>query len=355
MVPRTALAAAKKRGEQVKIFVMGAGSFGIALAVLTHKQGHTLTLWSPFEREVEQLCTHRTQPNLLPGVKIPQNITITDSLELVPSQDMVILATPSYAVRESARLLAGCGLPGDMVVACVSKGLEAGSCKTLSCILHEELGGDRHVMLSGPSHAEEVVMGFPTTVVAASTVREAAKFVQDALSGEALRVYINDDVLGVELGGALKNVIALACGVLDGLGGGDNTKAALMTRGMAEIARLGVALGARSETFAGLSGVGDLIVTCSSRHSRNRRFGILIGQGRSPEEALTEIGMTVEGYACAKIAWELAQKQGVTMPITELVYRVLYEGKNLKQAVSELMGRPKRHESEEVWLFSQDK
>ena len=336
----------------MRIFIMGAGSFGIALAALAHKQGHTLTIWSPFESEAEQLRTHRTQPNLLPGVKIPEEITITGSLEAAPSQDMIILATPSYAVRESARLLAGCGLPGNMVVTCVSKGLEAGSYKTLSCILREELAGCRHVMLSGPSHAEEVVKGLPTTVVAASASREAALFVQDALSGEALRVYVNDDVLGVELGGALKNVIALACGVLDGLGSGDNTKAALMTRGMTEIARLGVALGARSETFAGLSGIGDLIVTCSSRHSRNRRFGVLIGQGCSPEEALAEVGMTVEGYACAKIAWELAQKQGVIMPITEQVYRVLYEGKNLIQAVSDLMGRPTRHESEEVWLPS---
>ena len=335
----------------MKIFVMGAGSFGIALAVMAQAQGHNLTLWSPFKSEVEQLYTHRAHPTLLPGVKIPQEITVTDSLEGACYQDMIILATPSYAVRESAKLLAGCGI-ADMVVACVSKGLESDSYKTLSCILREELPGCRHVMLSGPSHAEEVVKGVPTTVVAASASREAAQFVQGALSGEGLRVYVSDDVLGVELGGALKNVIALACGLLDGLGAGDNTKAALMTRGMAEISRLGVVLGARSETFAGLSGIGDLIVTCSSVHSRNRRFGILVGQGRTPKEALAEVGMTVEGYSCAKIAWGLAQKQGVIMPITEQVYRVLYEGKDLKQAVRDLMGRPTRHESEEVWLFS---
>jgi len=329
---------------------MGAGSFGIALAVMSRKLGHALTLWSPFESEVEQLYTHRKHPDLLPEVEIPQDITITDTLGAVPTQDMVILATPSFAVRESARLLRGWVSPSAVVV-CVAKGLEAGSCKTMSAILREELAGCRHVVLSGPSHAEEVVKDLPTTVVAAGS-REAARVVQDALSGEALRIYLSDDVLGVELGGALKNVIALAAGLLDGLGGGDNTKAALMTRGMAEIARLGVALGARSETFAGLSGMGDLIVTCSSEHSRNRRCGMLIGKGQSPQAALAQVGMTVEGYACAKIAWELARKQGVVMPITEQVYRVLYEGKDLRQAVRDLMDRPKRHESEEVWLVS---
>ncbi|MCL2857554.1 MAG: NAD(P)-dependent glycerol-3-phosphate dehydrogenase [Oscillospiraceae bacterium] len=335
----------------MKIFVMGAGSFGISLAVMAHRLGHTLTLWSPFESEVNQLYTNRAHPKLLPGVEIQQNITITDDLEAVSDQDMIIVATPSFAVRETAKLLRGRAKPGT-VVACVAKGLEADSYKTLSHILCEELAQCSHVALSGPSHAEEVVKGVPTTVVAASASREAARFVQDALSGEALRIYISDDVLGVELGGALKNVIALAAGVLDGLGSGDNTKAALMTRGMAEIARLGVVMGARSETFAGLSGMGDLIVTCSSEHSRNRRFGILVGQGHSPQDALAQVGMTVEGYACAKVAWELAQKQGVVMPITEQVYRVLYEGKDLGQAVRDLMGRPKRHESEEVWLFS---
>ena len=335
----------------MKVFIMGAGGFGIALAILALKLEHTVTLWSPFEGEVEQLSIHREHTKLLKGIVIPPEIELTSALNEIPEQDMVIIATPSFAVRESAKLLRDLISP-NAVVACVSKGLEDGSYKTLSTVLGEELCAMKHVMISGPSHAEEVARGAPTTVVAASASREAALLVQEALSGEALRIYVSDDVLGVELGGALKNVIALAAGILDGLGGADNTKAALMTRGVAEIARLGVALGAKSETFAGLSGIGDLIVTCSSMHSRNRRFGMLIGKGVKPEEALAEIGMTVEGYACAKTAWQLSEKQGVTMPITQEVYRVLYEGKDLRQAVRDLMARPNRHESEAVWLLS---
>ena len=335
----------------MKIFIMGAGGFGIALAVTAQKLGHQLTLWSPFEDEVAQLTTYREHPKLLKGVKIPEEIAVTSSLGGIQEQDLVILATPSFAVRDTARLLSEHISP-NTVAACVSKGLESGSCKTISEVLREELPSGKLVMISGPSHAEEVALGFPTTVVAASANREAAELVQDALSGDTLRIYVSDDVLGVELGGALKNVIALAAGLLDGMDGADNTKAALMTRGMAEIARLGVVMGAKSETFAGLSGMGDLIVTCSSMHSRNRRCGILIGKGADPKKAVEEIGKTVEGYSCAKIAWELAQKHGVTMPITEQVYHILYEGKDFKQAVLELMTRPKRHESEMIWLLS---
>ncbi|MCL2578939.1 MAG: NAD(P)-dependent glycerol-3-phosphate dehydrogenase [Oscillospiraceae bacterium] len=335
----------------MKIFIMGAGGFGTALAIMANKIGHSVTLWSPFEEEIAELGKHREHLKLLQGIPIPAEVGLTCSLEQVPGQDMVIIATPSFAVRESVKLLRGL-CPTQTVVACVAKGLEDGSFKTLSTVIGEELPEVRRVMVSGPSHAEEVARGCPTTVVAASSSREAAQFVQEALSGDALRIYASDDVLGVELGGALKNVIALAAGILDGLDGADNTKAALMTRGIAEIARLGVALGAKSETFAGLSGIGDLIVTCSSIHSRNRRFGILIGKGVPPEQALREVGMTVEGYACAKTAFELSKKQGVTMPITGEVYRVLYEGKDLKQALRDLMARPNRHESEAVWLLS---
>ena len=335
----------------MKIFIMGSGSFGIALAVMAQKLGHGITLWSYSKEEARMLFVNREHQKLLQGVKLHEEIAVTNSLEAIPGQDMVIMATPSFAVRDTAKLLAGHISP-KTVVACVSKGLEAGSYKTLSDVLEDELPGNKHVMISGPSHAEEVAIGVPTTVVAASSNRQAAQLVQDALTGDTLRIYVSDDVLGVELGGALKNVIALAAGILDGLGGGDNTKAALMTRGVAEIARLGVALGAKSETFAGLSGIGDLIVTCASAHSRNRRCGILIGKGCEPKKAVEEIGMTVEGYSCAKIAWELAEKHGITMPITEQVYLVLYEGKNLEQAVRDLMARPKRHESEAVWLLS---
>jgi glycerol-3-phosphate dehydrogenase (NAD(P)+) len=334
-----------------QIFVMGAGGFGTALAVMAHHLGHHLTIWSPFQQEVEQLNTTREHQKLLRGVTIPKEIVITTSLKDIPKQDLVILATPSSAVRQTAQRLASRIDPKTTVV-CVSKGLEAGSYKPLSDVLEEELSRNRQVMLSGPSHAEEVARGVPTAVVAACRNRAAAEYVQDTLGGGNLRIYVSDDVLGVELGGALKNVIALAAGILDGLQEGDNTKAALMTRGIAEIARLGVALGAKSETFSGLSGIGDLIVTCASMHSRNRRCGILIGQGMEPAKAVEEIGMTVEGYGCAKIAWELSQKHSIAMPIVEQVYAVLYQGKNPKEAVSDLMKRPNRHESEAIWLLS---
>lgn len=332
------------------IFILGAGGFGTALAVTVHKYGHSVTLWSPFLEEAELLSRCREHKKLLPGVIIPDDIEITTSLEAARRADLVLLATPSFAVRETARRLTGI-LPEGVPVACVAKGLEPGTHKTLSDILDEELPRNPSVIVSGPSHAEEVARGVPTTVVAASRNRAAAELVQDTLMNERLRIYTSDDVLGVELGGALKNVIALAAGVLDGLGGGDNAKAALMTRGITEIARLGVALGAKTETFAGLSGIGDLIVTCSSNHSRNRRCGVLIGQGVPALEAVERIGMTVEGYPCAGIARELAKKHRIAMPIVEETYLVLYEGKAPADAVQALMERPRRHESEAIWLL----
>jgi len=334
-----------------RIFIMGAGGFGTALAVMSHKYGNDVTLWSPFEEEVQQLSRDREQKKLLAGIPISPEVRITTSLEALDKQDLVILATPSFAVRSTAKLLEGALRP-DVPVACVSKGLEAVTHKTLSEVLEEELAHNPTVALSGPSHAEEVGRGIATTVVAASRSRAAAEKVQDTLMNETFRIYVNDDVLGVEYGGALKNIIALAAGVLDGYGSGDNTKAALMTRGIAEIARLGVAMGAKAETFAGLSGIGDLIVTCSSMHSRNRRCGILIGQGVSPAEAVAQIGMTVEGYTCTKAAYELAQKLNVSMPIVEEAYQVLYQGKSIQAVVKDLMGRPKRHESESIWLLT---
>lgn len=333
------------------VLIMGAGGFGIALAVMSHRYGHKVTVWSPFPQEVEQLGRDREHTKLLAGIPIDEGIAITSSLEGLAALDLVILATPSFAVRSTARLLAEQGLPGSIPVACVSKGLEADTYKPLSDVMEEELRSPV-VILSGPSHAEEVARGVATTVVAASRSRAAAEAVQDILMNESFRIYVQDDVLGVEYGGALKNVIALAAGVLDGLGSGDNTKAALMTRGIAEIARLGVARGAKAETFAGLSGVGDLIVTCSSMHSRNRRCGILIGQGVNPQEAVARVGMTVEGYACAKAAYDLARQQNIDMPIVREVYQVLYEDKPLGTVIKDLMERPKRHESEAIWLLS---
>ncbi len=332
------------------ILILGAGGFGTALAVMSHKYGHRVTMWSPFPEEVAELDRLRQHTKLLPGIEISSDITITSSLDTLSDQELVILATPSFAIRSTCKVLAESGLPKGVPVACVSKGLEADTLKTLSDILDEELRDNPGVMLSGPSHAEEVGRGIPTTIVAASRNRTAAEFVQDTLMNETLRIYLSDDVLGVEYGGALKNIIALAAGVLDGLGCGDNTKAALITRGMAEISRLGVALGAKSETFAGLSGMGDLIVTCSSMHSRNRRCGILIGQGMNPHKAIQEIGMTVEGYPCTKAAYELSRKHKVTMPIVKETYKVLYEGHSVEDAIKNLMERPKRHESEAIWL-----
>ena len=332
------------------IFIMGAGGFGTALGIMANKASHNVTLWSPFEEEVTQLSSTRRQ-KLLPGVEIPEEIKVTSSLENLAVQDLIIIAVPSVAVRPTARLIAG-KISSGTVLACVSKGLEAESCMTLSEVLEEELPATRQVMISGPSHAEELSRGTPTTVVAASRSRKASEYVQDILSGDTLRIYASDDVIGVEIGGALKNVIALAAGILDGLGAGDNTKAALMTRGIAEIARLGVVLGAKTETFAGLSGIGDLIVTCSSMHSRNRRCGILIGKGTPPKEAVAQIGMTVEGYASAKTAYLLSQKYKIEMPITAEVYYTLYEGKAVESAVRDLMKREARHESEAVWLLS---
>lgn len=342
-----------KNSSQHHILILGSGSFGTSLAVMAAQHCNaTVTLWSPFQNEVDQLLEKRVHEKLLPGIDIPTEVEITTSLAPAKTADLVIIATPSFAVRETARKIHDYVSPG-VPIACVSKGLEASSYKTLSTIIGEELPNNPTVALSGPSHAEEVARGVPTTVVSASRDREAAQKVQDLLMNETLRIYVNDDVLGVEFGGALKNIIALTAGILDGLEvGGDNTKAALMTRGITEIARLGVALGAKSETFGGLSGMGDLIVTCSSMHSRNRRCGILIGQGKTPTEAMQEIGMTVEGYPATKTAYELAQKNNIYMPITERVFRVLYREEDPNKMIEELMVLPKRHESETIWLLT---
>lgn len=334
-----------------KIWVLGAGGFGISLTVMCAGNGHMVTAYSPFQAEIETLDRDREHKKLLPGVKIPDNVTLTSSLPETLDTDMVIIAVPSFAVRDISRKLEG-RLPSKAVVACVAKGFEENTLMTLADVMGQELPRNDIVMISGPSHAEEVGRGVPTTVVAASRSRAAAELVQDTLMCPTLRIYVNDDVLGVELGGALKNVIALAAGIADGLKIGDNAIAALMTRGITEIARLGVAMGAKTETFAGLSGIGDLIVTCTSMHSRNHRCGIFIGEGCTAQEAIEKVGMTVEGYKAAKCAHLLAQKMRVEMPIIEQVYAVLYEGKTPQAAIHDLMERPKRHESETIWLLS---
>lgn len=332
------------------IWIIGSGGFGTALSIVCSNLGHTVTLYSPFPQEIEAIKSHRENKKLLPGVPVPQEVLFSSSLAGVAEASLVIIATPSFAVRESAHKLSGI-LPTSAVIACVSKGLEQDTLLPFSEVLAQELPENKNVIISGPSHAEEIARMIPTTVVAASESRAASEFVQDTLMSGSLRIYVSDDVIGVELGGALKNIIALAAGISDGLQLGDNPKAALMTRGITEIGRLGVAMGAKVETFAGLSGIGDLIVTCTSMHSRNRRAGILIGQGKTAADAIAEIGMTVEGYSAAKAAWQMAQKLHVDMPIVTEVYNLLYCGKSVTDALRDLMGRPKRHESEAIWLL----
>ena len=287
---------------------------------------------------------------MLKGVPLPGGLMLTSDPACAAGCGAVVLATPSFAVRTTARTLAPLLSPGAVVVS-VSKGIEKDTSLTLTEAIAQEVGENHPIVaLSGPSHAEEVGRGVPTVVVSASRDRAAAELVQDLFMNERFRVYASDDVVGVELGAALKNVIALCAGVCDGMGFGDNTKAALMTRGLTEIARLGVALGGRRETFAGLSGVGDLIVTCTSMHSRNRRCGILIGQGTPVEQAVRDIGAVVEGYYAAATAKALADKTGVEMPITEAAWQVLYRGKDPRVVIRELMTRARKHELEDSWV-----
>ena len=331
-----------------KIAVLGAGGWGTALAVMADRYGNAVTLWTKFEEEAAMIRQHGEHKKLLPGIPVPPSVDLTTDLRCAAEADLVLMAVPSFAIAETAAALASI-LPADAVVANCGKGLEDGRYRRFSQVMRELLPAARVVALSGPSHAEEVGRGVPTSVVSASEDIEAAELVQDLLMNPSFRIYVNADIVGVELGGALKNIIALAAGICDGLDMGDNTKAALMTRGLAEMARLGVAMGASSETFAGLAGMGDLIVTCGSMQSRNRRAGILIGQGRTPKEAVKLVG-TVEGYLAARAAWNLAKREGVEMPITEQCYRVCYQGQEPQAAIRALMGRPKRHESELPWL-----
>lgn len=334
------------------ISIIGAGSMGTAVSVLLARNGHLVKMWSPFKDEVDMINSIREQKDKLPGVKVPESVECTTDLEYsIKDTDMVVLVIPSQTVRQNSKSIAGF-IPKDMAVACFSKGLEDGTGLRMSEVIKEEIPQCRVVALSGPCHAEELARGIPSAYVAASESREAAELAQDVLMSSDFRVYTNPDIIGVELGGALKNVIALCAGISDGLGFGDNTKAALMTRGIAEITRLGIAMGAQPQTFAGLTGVGDLIVTCTSMHSRNRRAGILVGQGKTAKEAMDEIKMVVEGITTARAAYELANTKKVIMPITTEAYKVLFEGKNAKLAVADLMGRDRKHEMEEVVLNS---
>ena len=333
----------------MKIAVLGSGGWGTALALVLLENGHDVTLWSYTEEESAVLRQTGENP-MLKGVALPKELKLTSDLVCVKGCGAVVLATPSFAVRTTAKAAASLLEPGAVLVS-VSKGIEKDTSLTLTDAIEQEVG-DAHpiVALSGPSHAEEVGRHIPTVVVSASKDRSAAEQVQDLFMNERFRVYASDDVVGVELGAALKNVIALCAGISDGMGYGDNTKAALMTRGLTEIARLGVAMGGRRETFAGLSGVGDLIVTCTSMHSRNRRCGILIGKGTPTQQAVKEIGAVVEGYYAAANARTLARKVGVEMPITEAAYQVLYEGKDPREVIVDLMTRERKHELEDSWV-----
>lgn len=326
-----------------KVSIIGAGSWGIALALLLSNNGHQVTVWSALEEEVEELKTKR-EHHSLPGVRLPDTMEFTGNMEsAMTDKELLVTAVPSVFVRQTAEKMRPFLSEGQIVVN-VAKGIEEGTLKTLSDILEETLPGADVAVLSGPSHAEEVSRGLPTTCVVGARTRETAEYIQGLFMSEVFRVYTSPDILGIELGGALKNVIALAAGIADGLGYGDNTKAALITRGIAEIARLGVAMGGRIETFGGLSGIGDLIVTCASMHSRNRRAGILIGKGYTMEEAMKEVKMVVEGVYSAKAAMELAKKYDKPMPIVEQVNAVLFEGKPAGEAVKELMLRDRRKE-----------
>ena len=333
----------------MNITVLGSGAWGTALALLLLENGHDVTLWSFDRSELAVLEETRENP-MLKGVPLPEALKLTNDMACARGCGVVVLATPSFAVRETARKLAPL-VEDSTVLVSVAKGIEGRTSLRLSQVIEEEtMSRCSVVVLSGPSHAEEVGRSVPTAVVAAGISKGAAELVQDIFMSPRFRVYSSPDVVGVELGAALKNVIALCAGCCDGMGYGDNVKAMLMTRGLTEMARLGVALGAHQETFAGLTGVGDLIVTCTSMHSRNRRAGILIGQGVPVEDALKQAGGVVEGYYAAATAKALGDRAGVELPITQAAYEVLYQGRDVQTVIGELMGRSKKHEIEQNWL-----
>ena len=327
------------------ISIIGAGSWGIALAVLLHKNGHHVTVWSVIEAEIRMLQKEREHKDKLPGVRLPEDMVFTTDLEqAVKGAEVLVLAVPSPYTRSTSHSMSSLVKEGQVIVN-VAKGIEEKTLLTLSQIIEEEIPQANVAVLSGPSHAEEVGRGIPTTIVVGAKDKETAEYLQNNFMNEVFRVYISPDVLGIELGAALKNVVALAAGIADGLGYGDNTKAALITRGITEIARLGVAMGGRFETFCGLTGIGDLIVTCASMHSRNRRAGILIGQGYTMKQAMDEVKMVVEGVYSAKAAMGLAKKFDVQLPIIEQVNAVLFEGQLADEAVKNLMLRDKKIEN----------
>ena len=332
----------------MKIAVIGSGAWGTALAIRLCKNGHDVTMWT-FEKDlIPEMETKRRNPRL-PGAVLPDSLKISDDYACASGCPLVVMASPSFPIRSVCRGVAPY-LDENTVMVSVTKGLEPKTQKRMSEVVAEETNRPV-VVLTGPSHAEEVALDVPTACLSASEDKKLAEFVQDAFMADNFRIYTSPDPVGAELGAALKNVIALCAGISDGLGCGDNTKAMLMTRGLTEMARLGVSLGASKETFAGLAGVGDLIVTCTSMHSRNRRAGILIGQGKTAKQAMEEVGAVVEGYYAALSAWELCRKQNVEMPILGAAYSVLYHDVPAREAFSALLVRPRKAESEDAgWL-----
>ncbi len=328
-----------------EVGILGAGSWGTALSYLLHNNGHKVSVWSIDPDEIQMLTTKREQTEKLPGVKLPEDMIFTTDMEsVVTNKDFLVMAVPSQFTRGTAKNMSPLVKSGQLIVD-VAKGIEEDTLMTLSQQIEQEIPQANVAVLSGPSHAEEVGRGMPTAVVIGAHEKETATYLQEMFMSPVFRVYTSPDMLGMELGGSLKNVIALAAGIADGMGYGDNAKAALITRGMAEITRLGVKMGGAPETFAGLTGIGDLIVTCSSEHSRNRKAGYLMGQGKSMEEAMNEVNMVVEGVHSAKAAKKLGEKYEVTLPIVEQVYAVLFEGKDSRMAVNELMLRDSKAEN----------
>lgn len=335
-----------------EIGMIGAGSWGTALTWLLTNNGHHVTVWSALDAEIEMLKKDREQKSKLPGVILSEDNRFTTDLKAaVEGKDLLVLAVPSPFTRSTAARLKDVVEDGQIIVN-VAKGIEENTLMTLSQIIEEEVPQAEVAVLSGPSHAEEVGKGLPTVIVAGAKHKETAEYIQNIFMNEVFRVYASPDVLGIEIGAALKNVVALAAGIADGLGYGDNTKAALITRGITEIARLGIKMGGHFETFCGLSGIGDLIVTCASMHSRNRRAGILIGKGYTMEEAMDEVKMVVEGVYSAKAAMTLAEKYEVQLPIIEQVNEVLFHGKAAAQAVNDLMLRDKKIEISDDTMWS---
>lgn len=329
-----------------KVCVLGAGSWGTALSRVLALNGHDVMIWSIDPKEVEMLTTHHEQKDKLPGVILPENVQITGDMgEAVRDREMLVIAVPSPFVRSTSKALSEYYKEGQVIVN-VAKGIEETTLMTMTDIIADEIPAATVAVLSGPSHAEEVGREIPTTIVAGAQSKEVADYVQDMFMNSVFRVYTSPDVIGIELGGSVKNVIALAAGMIDGLGYGDNTKAALMTRGVAELMRLAQAMGGKLETIAGLAGMGDLIVTCTSNHSRNHNAGFLIGQGKSYQEAMDEVKMVVEGVYSAKAAMALSRKYNVSMPIIEAVNQVLFAGMNAREASVSLLNREKTSEAD---------